>query len=96
MNYIDYGYYTEKRVPYQRPPTRPPDVWDYIRYDEHGQSRNADEREALYQSGFERLSELQTEYRQLKRTTRELAKELVGRHENGGAITRSRRRKLAL
>ncbi|RKP26094.1 hypothetical protein SYNPS1DRAFT_28198 [Syncephalis pseudoplumigaleata] len=86
----------EKRRPYQRPPTRPPDAWDYIRSDEQGQPRAADEREALYQSGFERLSELQAEYRQLKRVTRELAKELVGRHENGGAITRARRRKLAL
>ncbi|KAI9596119.1 hypothetical protein BDF19DRAFT_439708 [Syncephalis fuscata] len=90
------GASTERRIPYQRPASRPIDQWDYIRIDEQQQLRNAEEREALYQSGFERLAELQAEYRQLKRTTRELAKELVGRHENGGAITRARRRKLAL
>jgi hypothetical protein len=72
------------------------DIWDYIHVDENGRIRTVEEREELYRVGFLRLAELQSEYRQLKKATRELARELFGRHETNGAITRSRRRKLVM
>ncbi|RKP08691.1 hypothetical protein THASP1DRAFT_29525 [Thamnocephalis sphaerospora] len=84
------------RAPPRRDLTRTPDEWDHIHFDESGQQRTTEEREELYRTGFARLAEMQSEYRQLKRSTRELARELFGRHETGGAITRSRRRKLVL